>query len=185
MIKKRCKCVNQNNGLNIWGIMEKSILVSIPILFIVGTLLHYVYDFFGENKIIGFFVPINESVWEHTKLSYFPIVLWWIITYIVMKDEWNLEGNKWFLAMIVSAVTSIFIIILFYYGYVGSTGEYSFIVNISLFLVSVILGQLLGMHIYRYGNGIPAIISIVIAFLITLLYVWLTIKPRDLPLWKA
>ncbi len=42
---------------------------------IVGTLWHFVYNFTGKNRFVGYFFPINESTWEHMKLVYFPMLL--------------------------------------------------------------------------------------------------------------
>ena len=32
---------------------------------IVGTLLHFVYDWSGQNPAVGIIAPVSESTWEH------------------------------------------------------------------------------------------------------------------------
>ena len=51
-----------NISLTIAGILCVSIL---------GTLLHFTYRWSGRNPLIA---PVNESVWEHMKLLFFPML---------------------------------------------------------------------------------------------------------------
>ena len=37
-----------------------------------GTLNHFLYFLSGQSPIVALFCPVNESVWEHLKLLYFP-----------------------------------------------------------------------------------------------------------------
>ena len=37
---------------------------------ILGTLLHFIYEWSGNNAIIASFSAVNESVWEHLKISF-------------------------------------------------------------------------------------------------------------------
>ena len=55
-----------NISLTIAGILCVSIL---------GTLLHFTYRWSGRNPLIGLIAPVNESVWEHMKLLFFPMHL--------------------------------------------------------------------------------------------------------------
>ena len=41
----------------------------------VGTLLHFVYEWSGENVLVAAFSAVNESTWEHMKLLFFAILL--------------------------------------------------------------------------------------------------------------
>ena len=54
-------------------------IFSIIFTFVLGTLLHFTYQLSGENKIVEMFSAINESVWEHLKLVYFPMLITTII----------------------------------------------------------------------------------------------------------
>ena len=40
---------------------------------ILGTILHFTYEWFNYNVIVGLFSTINESVWEHLKLLFYPM----------------------------------------------------------------------------------------------------------------
>ena len=54
----------------------KFTILGIIFTVITGTLLHFVYDLSNGNPVVGLFAPINESVWEHLKLLFYPATLW-------------------------------------------------------------------------------------------------------------
>ena len=39
-----------------------------------GTLLHFVYEWTGGNRVIAVFSAVNESTWEHMKLLFIPFL---------------------------------------------------------------------------------------------------------------
>ena len=54
---------------------------------IVGTLLHFTYEWSGENKFIASFSAVNESVWEHLKLVFYPMLIAGIVEYFFVKKD--------------------------------------------------------------------------------------------------
>ena len=62
-------------------------IVSAIFVSIVGTLLHFTYKFFGENSFVASFSAVNESVWEHLKLLFFPLLLTTIIGYFYIEKK--------------------------------------------------------------------------------------------------
>ena len=46
---------------------------SIIFVFILGTLLHFAFEWSNQNALIGTFSAVNESTWEHLKLLFFPM----------------------------------------------------------------------------------------------------------------
>lgn len=54
-------------------------IFSILFVFLLGTLLHFTYELSGNNLFIATFSAVNESVWEHLKLIFFPSLLTVII----------------------------------------------------------------------------------------------------------
>ena len=35
---------------------------------VVGTLLHFLFEWRGESRLVALIAPVNESIWEHMKL---------------------------------------------------------------------------------------------------------------------
>ena len=56
--------------------LKRDIGIGIVFSVIVGTLAHFVYEWTGKNPIAAIFFPIDESVWEHVKLLFFPTLLY-------------------------------------------------------------------------------------------------------------
>ena len=51
-------------------------LSGIVFVFLLGALLHFLFEWSGESKIIGAFASVNESVWEHFKQGFWPMCLY-------------------------------------------------------------------------------------------------------------
>ena len=160
--------------------MTKIILISIPILFIIGSLLHYAYAFFNNSKLIGIFTPVNESIFEHSKLLLTPLILFWGMLFLFVKN--NINYNSFFFAMLISIVVSIATMIAFYYTYKGSLGNNYELMNILDLLVSLIVGQVVASHVYTYSYNVPYYFSIALIVIIFALFIYLTFKPIKIPL---
>ena len=112
------------------------LLSGIPALFVIASPLHFLYGWTGSNIIAGLFVPVNESPWEHLKLAFWPIVLWWIIGYIAFarKDKGGFPRAA--VACAVCTTVCLLAIIAFFYTYTGALGTESLILDI----LSLLLG---------------------------------------------
>ena len=54
-------------------------IISIIFTIIVGTLLHFVYEWSNNNIVAGIFGAINESTWEHLKILFIPMLITTIV----------------------------------------------------------------------------------------------------------
>ena len=84
----------------------------------VGTLWHFVYDLSGGNSFIGIIAPINESVWEHLKLLFFPALFYFIIEYFLCKENYE----NYIPAVVIGIFAGMLAITAFYYTYNGILG---------------------------------------------------------------
>ena len=41
---------------------------------ILGTFLHFLFELSGRSVIAAIFSAVNESIWEHMKLIYYPML---------------------------------------------------------------------------------------------------------------
>lgn len=143
-------------------------IVSAIFVCVLGTLLHFTYEFFGENMLVASFSAVNESVWEHLKLLFFPMLFTTIIGYFYIgKNAPNFLCSKLF-----GIITSILFIIIFFYTYTGIIGESIVFIDIASFFVAVLLGEYLAYKFMtsnlRCNNIIVTIIlvSILICFIV-------------------
>ena len=52
---------------------------------VLGVLLHFTYEWSGDNAVVGLFSAVNESTWEHLKLLFFPFLLLTILEVLSTK----------------------------------------------------------------------------------------------------
>ena len=46
---------------------------------VLGTLLHFAFEWSNKSNLIAAFSSVNESTWEHLKLAFFPMLISTII----------------------------------------------------------------------------------------------------------
>ena len=106
---------------------------------ILGVLFHFTYKFFENGSFWGYFFPVNESIWEHLKLIFWPSVLFMIPEYIfigkTVSDYFSVKASSLFVSMsfIVSA----------YYTYSGVLGFNLLAADILLFFIGVFIYEYL------------------------------------------
>lgn len=113
-------------------------LSVIGILFVIltGTLSHFLYDWSGENALVGLFAPVNESVWEHMKLLFFPMLLYGLFMISRLKKEIPcLPSALW-----AGVLAGTFTIPILYYAYTFLCGRNVFLLDLGVFLLSVLAG---------------------------------------------
>lgn len=107
-------------------------IIGIIFVLITGTLAHFLYDWSDENQIVGLFTPINESIWEHMKLLFFPCIIYSpVLIFKFKKKEPSLTA-----ALCVGIITGTLLIPLLYYSYSYILGKDIFILDISIFILS-------------------------------------------------
>ena len=159
-------------------------LIGIPVLFIVGSIMHFLYNLLWENPVVGLFAPVNESIWEHSKMVLWPVILWWSIYYCFMGKQYEINAKRWFTGALVALVTSLITMPLLYYFYTGAFGVELLWVDILILLFAVIFGQLLGLHVYQYGNGLNTKLVLILFGVIVLLFMLFTFFPPHIPLFQ-
>ena len=71
--------------------LKTDTIIGILFVIITGTLSHFFYDWSGNSRIAGFVTPVNESVWEHMKLLFFPMLLYALFMIFRLREEYPLE----------------------------------------------------------------------------------------------
>ena len=107
---------------SVWGFLFVGVL---------GVLFHFAYDFLGQNAVAGVFFPINESIWEHLKLLYFPVILWWMIEYFT-----GAERKRFFASRVWALCIGLFFIPIAFYTYSGVIGRRFAWADIGIFFVA-------------------------------------------------
>ncbi len=156
---------------------------SIPVLFFLSILTHFLYELSGNNLIFGLFFPVNESVFEHMKLFSVPSFLFWVITYLIKKDE--IDADKWFTAGLISMVVTIVLIPMLHYLYSSSLATHIVWVDILIALLSVGFAHVLAAHYYVHGKGINYQTAIFLMIAVLIILAVLTLFPPKIPLFQS
>lgn len=106
---------------------------------ILGTLAHFLYEWSGNNPLVGLFTPVNESVWEHMKLLFFPMLLYFLFEKMMLEPypDSLICANAAALLIGTGLIPTIF------YTYSGVLGKNYAILDIATFYISVILAFLI------------------------------------------
>lgn len=163
---------------------SRLILWSIPAIAFPAAAMHFVYELSGNMAAVGLFAPVNESVWEHQKLAFVPMLLWWIISFIMLRKWPGMSALRWFYSSAVAELVCPLFIISFYYIHTGALGLHSLLLDVSSLFIGVILGQMAGLHAYRYSrlNRIWVLVIFMMTALLFLAYTAFTFAPPHLPL---
>ena len=149
---------------------------------ILGVILHFTYEWSGENPIVGLFSAVNESTWEHLKLAFYPMVLIAIIGYFIIGNK----SNNYWTAQTIGIITAIIFIIVFFYSYTGIIGTNYAWLNIATFVMAIILGEYAIYQLLisqKYYNA--EAISIFFLILLFLSFVLYTFNPPSIALFQA
>ena len=88
---------------------------SSVIIFLLSALSHFMYDWTDNNEFISMFVPTNESIFQHLKMIFFPIVLYYLVTYIIYNRKYDIIFYKWILSAITTFLFTSALITASYY----------------------------------------------------------------------
>ena len=96
-----------------------------------GTLLHYLYDWFGKSVWIAPFSGVNESTWEHMKLLFFPMFIFALAQRAFFRDR----ADFWCVKLR-GALVGLCLIPVLFYTYNGAISKSPDWLNIAFFFVS-------------------------------------------------
>lgn len=142
-----------------------------------GTLLHFVYEWSGKVRILGYISGVNESTWEHMKLMFVPMLIYGL--FILIKYHQNIPSA--FPAFAISSLIAIFMIPVFYYTYLGVLGFQVSFLNIMIFYICAFIGSHCFYKISRKADLSSFNIAlIIIHIIIAIMFIAFTYAPPNL-----
>jgi hypothetical protein len=149
---------------------------------VVGTLLHFVYDWSGKLAIIGLIAPINESPWEHLKLLFFPFFAYTIFEVVKLKQ------NKFnvFFANYIAIILGMYVTLSFFYTYIGIIGKENSFLSILSFFIGVAVAFITSYALINnsVGVGMPNAIALAMFIITSILFFVFTFSPPFIPLFQ-
>ena len=161
-------------------ILALEIVGTIFIIFL-GTALHFTYALSGNNLLVGSFSAVNESVWEHLKLPFWPSLLWMLIELYPLRKI----ISNFFAAKTIGTMIMVVLIPTVFYSYTAFTEEI-LAVDIATFMIAVIIGQIVSYKLFKQGqtSKTTETIAIITITLLAIIFILLTFYPPHLPIFQ-
>ena len=149
---------------------------------ILGTLLHFLYDWTGESGVAKPFSAIDESTWQHMKIMYFPMLLFGAVEWWFFREEYPC----FFAVKLVGIVVGLLLIPILFYTYNGAFGKSPDWLNITIFMVADICAYAVEYMLFKRAEGgcrkVWSALSLTAIIVIGALFVVFTYAPPNLPL---
>ena len=163
------------------NIILKFQIFSFIFVSILGTLLHFTYEWSNNNQFVAIFSAINESTWEHLKLIFFPMLITTIIGYFYIGKT----VPNFLCAKTLGLIISILFTVIFFYTYTGILGTNIDFINISVFFLTVLLGEYTAYRIMVSNLNCNKKISFFVLFTLLICFIFFTYFPPKIGLFKA
>ena len=149
---------------------------------VMGTLLHFLFDWAGGNVIVALISAVNESIWEHLKLLYYPMLAAAVIEYFF----WGKEMKSFWCIKLIGSLVGLIFIPTVYYTYTGALGVKADWFNITIFFLAAGLVYWVETKLLQSGFPCPlrAKSDIGLLCLIAVLFTVLTFIPPHIPLFR-
>jgi hypothetical protein len=157
-------------------------LGGIAFIVVLGSVLHFVFEWSGGAIPVAWIAAVNESVWEHLKLGFWPALIYAAVEY----SRFGKSANNFHFAKTVGIYLIPITIVVLYYVYTAILGYGLLAVDIAIFVVAVIVGQLVSYKLLT-ASPLPerlnrfAPIALVV---LGILFVLFTFYPPQFPLFR-
>lgn len=153
----------------------KFTIFSIIFVAILGTILHFTFEWSNGNLLVGAFSAVNESTWEHLKLLFFPMLITTILgCFYVGKDS-----PSFICARVFGIISSILFTTIFFYTYTGILGTNITFFNVATFYIAVIIGEYISYRVMLSNfkcNNSKAFLSLFLLSFCFILFTYFTPK---------
>jgi hypothetical protein len=145
-------------------ISKISLWMIVP-LGIVGSLLHFSYEWSGRNPIVAIFSAVNESYWEHIKIAFWPVLILQLVLFIAG----GFRIRSYFSAMAVSLYLIPITMISVVFIYKNFTGENLLALDIVAFFLTITIAQYVSTQILK--NLEPSTLLIILSLIFVALII--------------
>ena len=118
---------------------------------VMGTLLHFLFDWTGGNIVAALFSAVNESIWEHLKLLFYPMVAFAVIEYFF----WGKDVKAFWCVKLMGTLLGLVLIPVVYYTYTGILGVNADWFNVTLFFLAAGVVFFVETKLFQRGDSCP------------------------------
>lgn len=146
-----------------------------------GTLLHFLYDWFGNPTWIAPFSGVNESTWEHMKLLFWPMFL-----FAAIQSRFLRQQTDFWCIKLRGTLLGLVLIPVIFYTYNGAIGHSPDWINIAIFFICAAVAYLYEVRLFRANKGVCKHPKLALSLLcaIAFLFVIFTFQTPKLSIFK-
>ena len=147
-----------------------------------GVLLHFLFDMTNQNVIAALFSAVNESIWEHMKLLFYPMFLFALFESKFFEQEYE----QFWCVKLKGILLGLLLIPVFYYTYTGALGVSADWVNIAIYVVTAMIAFLVETRMFQKDAQciLRAEVAFIVLCIIALVFTVFTFATPKIPLFK-
>ena len=156
------------------GIVSASLWMILPLI-VVGSLLHFLYDWSGEKRWAAVLGAVNESYWEHIKIAFWPLFVYYAVMFFA--------GGRRLPGFVPAATIALYVVpiamIAIVFGYKRLTGRNILWLDILAFLVTMIASLVIFVLLSTELEASGLTVAIAAVFLLVLVFAFAsyTLRP--------
>ena len=166
--------------------MNKTILcwqmMGLVFATIAGTVLHFLFAWSGSNVAVALLSAVNESIWEHMKLLFYPMTAFALMEYFA----WGKEQRNFWCIKLAGILLGLALIPVLYYTYTGILGTSAHWFNITIFFL--VAGVVYWVETKLFQKGCTCLIgtglTVALICLLVVVFTIFTFLPPRIPLFQ-
>ena len=149
---------------------------------ILGTFLHFLFDLTGGSLLAGLFSAVNESIWEHMKLLFYPMLLFGAAEYL----RWGKNHPGYWCVRLKGSLLGLGLIPVIYYTYTGILGGSADWFNITIFFIAAAAVYWTETRLFLKERpcSLPARAAVAALLLLAVVFSLLTFLPPRIPFFR-
>lgn len=150
---------------------------------VLGTLLHFTYQWSGCNSFAAVFSAVSESTWEHLKLLAVPMLLFLLPEYLLYGKDYSNFIPVRFLSILLGMA----VIVTTFYTYTGILGTNFLWADIGTFLLGILSALLFTLKLlptHHFSSKKSRFLSYLGIFLLIFCFLFFTFYPPKLALFQ-
>ena len=151
--------------------------IGFGVVTLVGTILHFLYDWTGGSIWIAPFSGVNESTWEHMKLLFWPLFFFALVQRLFFRGQENYWRVK-----LRGTLLGLLLIPVLFYTCSGAFGKSPDWFNIAIFYISA--GAVFLFEYRAFQTARPSRLAFAVLCLVGILFIIFTFAPPRIPLFQ-
>ncbi len=148
-------------------------------IILAGSALHFAFEWSGNWLPLAVFAAVNESIWEHLKIAFWPGIAWGILTILLLQQSWRRVIAVKGIGLLLTAV----LIVVIFEAYTHILGTNLLAFDIATFAFAVIAGQLLSARLLASPSLPRPLVQTGLALAAMQMALYATLSYFPPPLW--